>query len=186
MKEAGWQFKSGKLVDGKGAPFNFEILVGDPAEEKIALQFVRNLSSIGVTARVRTVDNAQFVGRLDDYDYDMVFYRWINTLSPGNEQVNYWGIQSARTPGARNYAGIDNPAIDALADSIGRSPDRETLVARCHALDRALMQGHYMIPLFYLGRDLVSYESDIHRPSVTPVYGMVLESWWREAGDKRP
>jgi microcin C transport system substrate-binding protein len=180
LKEAGWSFRDGALVNAKGEPFSFEILLGDPGDEKTALQFTRDLGSIGVRARVRTVDNAQFVGRLDAFDYDMVAYRWINSLSPGNEQVNYWGIKSAQTKGSRNYAGIENPAVDAIADSIGRSPDRETLVARSHALDRALMYGYYMIPLFYLGRDLVAYDADIERPAATPIYGMVLESWWRK------
>ena len=186
LKEAGWQYKDEKLVNAKGEPFEFEILLGDPSEEKIALEFARDLSGIGISARVHTVDSAQFVRRLDDYDYDMVSYRWTSTLSPGNEQVNFWGTKSAETKGARNYAGIENPAIDALADSIGRSADRQTLVARCHAIDRALMQGYYMIPLFYLGRDLVAYTTDIHRPTTTPIYGMVLESWWHQDADKTP
>lgn len=183
LKEAGWKFRDAKLVDAKGEPFKFEILLGDHADAKIALEFARDLKKTGIEATVRVVDNAQFVGRLDSYDYDMVGHRWINSLSPGNEQVNYWGIKSAENKGARNYAGITNPAVDALADSIGRSTDRKMLVARVHALDRALMAGHYMIPLFYLGYDMVSYARDIHRPSVTPIYGMVLESWWH-ATDK--
>ncbi|HYD19314.1 MAG TPA: extracellular solute-binding protein [Patescibacteria group bacterium] len=186
LKEAGWIYKDGQLADKAGKPFSFEILLGDYADEKIALEFTRELKKIGIDARVRTVDNAQFVGRLDDYDFDMVAWRWINTLSPGNEQVNYWGIKSGESKGARNYAGISNKAIDGLADSIGRSDTRETLVARARALDRALMAGRYMIPLFYLGRDLVAHTADIRRPSVTPIYGMVLESWWQEAGDKSP
>lgn len=186
LKQAGWQYKNERLVDAKGTPFSFEILVGDPADEKIALEFSRDVAQIGINARVRTVDNAQFIGRLDEYDYDMVSFKWINSLSPGNEQVNYWGIKSAETKGARNYAGIENPAVDAIADSIGRSEDRATLIARCRALDRALMQGYYMIPLFYLGRDLVAHTVDIHRPKVTPIYGMVLESWWRQDADKTP
>ena len=186
LKAAGWVYKYEKLVNAKGEAFEFEILLGDPSEEKIALEFAHGLSSIGIAARVHTVDSAQFVRRLDDYDYDMVSYRWISTLSPGNEQVNFWGKKSAETKGARNYAGISNAAVDALADSIGRSMDRETLIARCRALDRALMWGYYMIPLFYLGKDLVAYTADIHRPSVTPPYGMVLESWWYQAGDKAP
>ncbi len=186
LKEAGWSYKNAKLSNTKGEPFTLEILLGDYADEKIALEFSRDLKKIGIEARVRTVDNAQFVGRLDGYDFDIVGHRWINSLSPGNEQVNYWGIKSAENKGARNYAGITNTAIDALADSIGRSEDRDTLVARVHALDRALMYGYYMIPMFYLGRDLVAYAADIHRPSVTPIYGMVLESWWHQEGDKTP
>ncbi|TAL40133.1 MAG: ABC transporter substrate-binding protein [Alphaproteobacteria bacterium] len=186
LKEAGWVYRDEKLVNGKGEAFSFELLLGDPADEKIAMEFARDLAKAGIAARVRTVDNAQFVGRLDDYDYDMVAYRWINSLSPGNEQVNYWGRKSAETKGARNYAGVTNAAVDALADSIGRSADRATLIARCRALDRALMWGYYMIPLFYLGKDLVAHTTDIHRPSVTPTYGVVLESWWSQEGDKRP
>lgn len=186
LKEAGWVYKDAKLVNASGKQFSFEILLGDYADEKIALEFTRDLKKAGIDARVRTVDNAQFVGRLDDYDFDMVGHRWINSLSPGNEQVNYWGTKSAESQGARNYAGIMNKAVDALADSIGRSQTREILVARSRALDRALMHGYYMIPLFFLGKDLVAHSADIHRPSVTPIYGMVLESWWHEAADKSP
>jgi ABC-type oligopeptide transport system substrate-binding subunit len=186
LKEAGWKYKNETLVNAKGEPFAFEILLGDHSDEKSALEFTRDLQRIGINARVRTVDNAQFVQRLDAYEYDMVVHKWVSTLSPGNEQVNYWGQKSAQTRGARNYAGIENPAIDALADSIGRSETRELLVERCRALDRALMHGHYMIPLFYLGKDLVAHVTGLGRPSVTPVYGMVLETWWREPVDKSP
>jgi microcin C transport system substrate-binding protein len=186
LKEAGWNIRNGQLVNAKGEPFRFEILLEYPEEQKIALEYVRDLAKIGVTASIRLVDSAQFIRRLEQYDYDMVSYRWSSTLSPGNEQTNFWGTKSADIPGARNYAGIKNPAIDALADSIGRSTDRETLVARCHAIDRALMYGYYMIPLFYFGADMVAHTTDIHRPGTTPASGMVLESWWHQDGDKAP
>jgi ABC-type oligopeptide transport system substrate-binding subunit len=183
LKEAGWQYKNQRLVNSVGALFNFEILLDSPGDEKIALEFVRALKKIGIQASVRTVDSAQFTGRLESFDYDMVFFKWINSLSPGNEQVNYWGSKAAATPGSRNYAGISNPAIDVLADSIARSKDRDGLVARTRALDRALMYGYYMIPLFYTGRDMVAYDAHLIRPEVTPVYGMVLESWWKKESD---
>lgn len=179
LKEAGWAYQDGKLVNDKGDAFSFEILLGDPGDEKIALEFARALKAIGADVQVRTVDSAQFTGRLDDFDYDMVSFRWVNSLSPGNEQLNYWGSAAADTAGSRNYAGIRNKAVDALADSIARAGDRESLVAHARALDRALMQGYYMIPLFYLGKDLVAHASDIGRPAITPAYGVVLESWWR-------
>lgn len=183
LKEAGWQYKNQRLVNNKGELFSFEILLDSPGDEKIALEFVRALKKTGIQARVRTVDSAQFTGRLDSFDYDMVFYKWINSLSPGNEQVNYWGSKAAATPGSRNYAGISNPAIDVLADSIARSGDRDGLVARTRALDRALMYGYYMIPLFYAGRDMVAYDAALARPEITPLYGMVLESWWKKESD---
>lgn len=179
LKEAGWIYKDQMLINKKtGAPFNFEILLNDPSSEKIALEFSRSLKKIGIAARVRTVDSAQFTGRLDSYDYDMVMHRWINSLSPGNEQINYWGTAAAENKGARNYAGIRNAAIDGLAADIAHAVDRQTLVSRTRALDRALMWGYYMIPMHYLGRDLVAHTTDMQRPETTPVYGIVTDTWW--------
>jgi microcin C transport system substrate-binding protein len=181
LKQAGWIYKDGDLVNKQtDEPFSFEILLNDPADEKIALEFSRSLKKIGIAARVRTVDSAQFTGRLDAYDYDMVMHRWINSLSPGNEQLNYWGTAAAKNKGARNYAGIENPAVDALCSGIAQATDRPGLVARARALDRALMWGYYMIPMHYLGRDLVAYTTDIQRPKAVPVYGIVQESWWMQ------
>lgn len=184
LKEAGWIYKDQNLVNEKtGEAFGFEILLNDPADEKIALEFTRALKKIGIAARVRTVDSAQFTGRLDSYDYDMVMHRWINSLSPGNEQLNYWGTAASKNKGARNYAGIESPAVDALCSGIAQSMDRQTLVARTRALDRALMWGYYMIPMHYLGRDLIAYSTDIKRPEAVPIYGIVREAWWMQPLD---
>lgn len=179
LKEAGWIYRDEKLINGKGEAFSFEILLGDPNDEKLALEFSRNLKVLGIEARVRTVDNAQFTGRLQDFDYDMVSFKWINSLSPGNEQLNYWGSLAADNRGSRNYSGIKNSAIDALAGAIAAAPDRETLVVRAHALDRALMWGYYFVPMFYAGKDRVAYSAELERPLVTPIYGIVPESWWQ-------
>lgn len=181
LDEAGWELKKQKMTSrATGQPLSFEILLSDARDEKIALSFARDLDRIGISMRVRTVDSAQFTGRLEAFDYDMVVFRWINSLSPGNEQVNYWGSVAAANRGSRNYAGISNPAIDTLVDAIARTTTREGLVTACHALDRALMQGHYFIPLFYIGRDLVLHTPDIDKPENAPIYGAVLESWWKK------
>jgi len=184
LKQAGWTYQDQKLINAQGQAMSFEILLGSPADEKTALEFARTLRRLGIGVTVRTVDSAQFAGRLDAFDYDMVSYRWINSLSPGNEQMNYWGSAAADMKGSRNYAGVRNAAVDAIADSIARSDTREGLVMRARALDRCLMQGHYMIPLFYLGRDLLAAARDIQKPEKTPVYGVVLESWWQESHNK--
>lgn len=180
LKGAGYTYQNQKLVDKDGRQLQFEILLGTPSEEKIAIEFARTLRRAGIVASVRTVDSAQFQRRLDGFDYDIVSYRWINSLSPGNEQMNYWGSAAAEMNGSRNYAGVRSPAVDAIADSIARAETREGLVARARALDRVLMHGHYMIPLFYLGRDLVAVYKGIARPEKTPVYGVVLETFWKE------
>lgn len=181
LQEAGWTLNNQRMTNkATGQPLTFEILLSDPRDEKIALSYARDLDRIGITLRVRTVDTAQFTGRLEAFDYDMVVFRWINSLSPGNEQVNYWGSAAAANRGSRNYAGVSNPAIDTLADAIARTTTREGLVTACHALDRALMQGHYFVPLFYIGRDLVIHTPDIGKPAQAPIYGAVLESWWKK------
>jgi microcin C transport system substrate-binding protein len=110
----------------------------------------------------------------------MVSFKWLNSLSPGNEQINYWGSAAADAKGSRNYAGVKSVAVDTLAAAIAASPDREALVARAHALDRVLMWGHYFIPLFYSGKDRVAFDAALAHPAVTPVYGNVLETWWRK------
>ena len=112
------------------------------------------------------------------FDFDMTLNRWTSTLSPGNEQIYYWGSEAADWQGSRNYAGIRSPAVDALADSLAAAVDRDDLVTRARALDRALTWGHYVIPLYHLTADHVAYWSRLKRPAVTPVYGMVIDAWW--------
>ena len=108
----------------------------------------------------------------------MTLYYWLSTLSPGTEQILYWGCQAAKEPARWNYAGICDPAIDALAGDIAKAKDRESLVATVRAMDRILMAGDYMIPLYYAGRDNVAYWKPWKRPNNAPLYGMVLETWW--------
>lgn len=180
LQNAGWRLQNGELVkDGK--PFSFEVLLVSADDEKVALEFSRSLKRLGITARVRTVDSAQYQARLTDFDFDMTVNFWSSTLSPGNEQVYYWGSAAADQPGSRNYAGVKDPVVDALASSIAASSTRDELVARARALDRVLMSGHYVIPLTYLGRDLVAYRAQLARPDITPVYGILPEqTWWRK------
>lgn len=181
LGEAGWVVRDGRLVDAQsGRPFTFEILLNDPSSEKVALEFSRALRRLGIEASVRTVDGAQFQQRLEAFDYDMTLYRWISTLSPGNEQLFYWGSRAADQPGSRNYAGIKSAAVDAIAASIATASDRETLVARTRALDRTLLWGHYAIPLYYQGEDRVAYWTPLRRPETTPLYGLIIETWWAE------
>lgn len=180
LREAGMTIdaQSGLLRLPNGRPFVFEMLISDAAEEKIALQYARWLKRLGIVARVRTVDSAQFAGRLEAFEYDMVSYRWINSLSPGNEQVNYFGSDAAHRNGSRNYAGVDNSAIDALAKRIGASASRDALVTATHAYDRALTHGYYIVPFFYTGKDYVARARHIGIPQKSPTYGIVTESFW--------
>ncbi len=181
LKEAGWIIKDGKRVHKKTfEPFKFEILLDSPQDEKVALSFINSLERLGIRAHVRVLDSAAFRGRLNEYDFDMVLYHWTNSLSPGTEQMLYWSCESADQPARWNFPGICQPAIDALAQGIANAKDREDLVAHAHALDRILSWNYYTIPLYYAGEDYVSYRNFIRHPDKTPLYGMVIETWWAE------
>lgn len=179
LSQAGYTLKNGSLQKS-GQPLQFEILLGSRDEQKIALEFARSLKRLGILAGVRLADSAQFQARLTEFEYDMTLNFWSSTLSPGNEQLYYWSSSAADTPGSRNYAGVRDEVVDVLAGSLASAPDRATLVANARALDRVLMWGHYVIPLYYFGRDLVAYRSTLARPEVTSTYGILPEqTWWQ-------
>ncbi|MGE5271611.1 MAG: extracellular solute-binding protein [Thiohalocapsa sp.] len=179
LKEAGWSFKNEQLVNDKtGEPFKFEILLSDPQMERIVLPFAQNLKRLGITANVRLVDTAQYQRRMDTFDYDMAVVVYGQSLSPGNEQREYWGSQAADQQGSRNLLGIKNPVIDALIEQLVKSPDRASLIAHTHALDRVLQYGYYVIPNFHNTSFWVAYWDKFHRPQVSPKYGVGLDTWW--------
>ncbi|MFN8643218.1 MAG: extracellular solute-binding protein [Candidatus Binatia bacterium] len=180
LKAAGWTVdpKTKKLVNAQGQPFEFEILLIDPAYERITLPFAKNLERLGITARVRTVDTAQYKKRVDDFDYDMVIWAWQQTLSPGNEQRSYWSSAFADQPGSPNVIGLKDPAIDQLVEQVIAAPDRASLVARVHALDRALQWGFYVVPNWYIAYDRIAYWDKFGRPAVIAAQGVQLDAWW--------
>ena len=166
-----------------GKPLSFELLITSPEDEKIALNFKRNLQRLGITMNIRVMDDAAFRGRLNNYDFDMVSYFWQSSLSPGTEQILYWGCQAAKEPARWNFPGICDDEIEALAGAVANTRDREELVKTMRALDAKLMAGHYMIPLFYRGSDYIAHKATIKRPAETPIYGAVVETWWHETPD---
>jgi microcin C transport system substrate-binding protein len=179
LKEAGWSFKNEKLVSDKtGEPFQFEILLDDPQMERIVLPFTQNLERMGVTARVRTVDVAQYEKRMETFDFDMAVVVFGQSLSPGNEQREYWGSRAADEEGSRNLLGVKSPVVDELIEELIRSPDRASLIAHTRALDRVLQYGYYVIPNFHLSAFWVAYWDKYRRPTISPKYGIGLDAWW--------
>jgi microcin C transport system substrate-binding protein len=179
LGEAGWTVKDQKLVSARtGEAMTFEILLSDPTWERIALPYAKSLERLGVTARVRTVDSAQYQNRIDNFDFDMVVTVWGQSLSPGNEQRDFWGSAAAALPGSRNLAGIKDPALDRLIDQVITAPDRKALVTRTHALDRALLWGAYVIPHWHINLFRVVYWDKFGRPAVSPKYALGFNTWW--------
>ena len=178
LGEAGWQVEGSKLVNPQGQPFRFEILLNGPSFERHTLPFVKNLERLGIEATVRTVDPAQYQNRMNEFDFDMTVEAFGQSLSPGNEQRDYWGSEAADTPGSRNTIGIKNPAVDHLIDKIIQAPTREDLVTATRALDRVLLWGHYVIPHWHTRTFRVAYWDKFDRPDINPPYGLPVFSWW--------
>jgi microcin C transport system substrate-binding protein len=183
LKDAGWVVKGRRLVNARtGEPMTFEVLLADPAFERITLPFVKNLERLGVVARVRTVDTAQYQNRLDAFDFDVTVAVWGESLSPGNEQRDNWSAEAARIKGSRNLAGVSDPVVDRLVDLVVSAPDRPTLVARTRALDRVLLWGFYVIPHWHIQAWRVAYWDKFERPRVSPKYALGFpDGWWVDA-----
>ena len=178
LARAGWRLKGRRLVNARGEPFVFEMLIQTRIEEKLALHWQHTLRLIGVTLNVRKVDSAQFTRRLLAYDYDAVPYTWFNSLSPGNEQKFYWGSMGRARQGTRNYMGVADPAIDAVIDRIIAARDRKPFVTAVRALDRLLTSGFYVLPLYHTPGQWVGRWKRLHRPKALSLYGFLPSVTW--------
>ncbi len=179
LKEAGYEVRDQKLVDPSGKQVTVEFLVSNPPSERIVLFYKPSLERLGIDVTVRTVDDAQYQNRLRSFDYDIITDVWGQSLSPGNEQRDFWGSQTADVPGTRNSVGIQNPVLDKLIDKIIFAADRETLVAATKALDRVLLWHYYVVPQFTYGFSRYArWDRFSHAP--LPKYGRsgLPALWW--------
>jgi peptide/nickel transport system substrate-binding protein len=177
---AGYDLVGTEMCDATGRQFSFEIVVTTKDQERIALAFSDQLKRAGIDARVRVVDAVQYDRRRLTYDFDMIENRWDQSLSPGNEQAFYWGSAAADQDGTRNYMGVKSAAIDALIAALLKAETREEFVSAVRALDRVLLSGFYVVPLFHLPTQWVARWTYIKHPVTTSLFGYIPETWWRE------
>lgn len=183
LSQAGWVLKDEVLrKEGTGEPFTFEMLVASSQQERLALNYAQTLERIGIRARVRLVDNVQYWRRLSQFDFDMVQWVWPASASPGNEQRNRWSSAAAERAGSLNYAGAASPALDRMLDALLEAETRDDFVSAVRALDRVLLSGFYVVPLFYAGDQWLAYDSRLKKPDRTPLFGPYLDAWWRQPG----
>ena len=177
--DAGWIIKDGKRINKvTGIPLKFTILLVSPEFERIALPFARNLKKIGIEAKVRTVDSAQYERRLENFSFDMTVVSLGQSLSPGNEQRDFWHSNSAKINGSRNYAGVSNLTVDFLIEKIIAAKDRESLKNATKALDRVLLNEYYVIPHWHIQNFRISYWDKFGKPKINPKYDLGLDTWW--------
>lgn len=184
LEEAGWTVQDGVLKDASGAPFAFELLLVNGADDMIAAAniYIEALKRLGIEAKLTTVDSAQYKERTAAYDFDMTHYIRSLSLSPGNEQMLYWGAAGVTEPGTRNWMGMNSPAAEAMITTMVQSKDRTEFVAATQALDRILTTGRYVVPMWYSGISRLAHAKQLHFPDRLPLYGDWLgfqpEVWW--------
>ncbi len=178
LQQAGWRVQDRRLVNAQGARFEFEILLSSPTFERVALPYVQALERVGMAVRVRTVDPAQYQRRMDSFDYDMTLGGQGQSLSPGNEQRDFFTCAKSREEGSRNISGICDPAIDALVELVVNAPDRAELVARTRALDRVLLSHDFLVPHWHIQSFRIAYWDKFGRPPRHPRFDIGLDSWW--------
>ncbi|MFB3151256.1 MAG: extracellular solute-binding protein [Alphaproteobacteria bacterium] len=182
LKQAGWVVRNKKLVNANtGKQMRFEILLNSPAFERVVLPFVRNLKRLGIRARARLVDPAQYENRVRDFDFDMIVGSFGQSLSPGNEQRNTWSSRAADFKGSRNIIGIKDPVIDELIELVIAAPDRKGLIDRVRALDRVLLWNHFVIPQWHIAYDRRVFWNMFGIPKVIPMLGSSFDLWWIDA-----
>lgn len=180
LNEAGWEIRGGRMVDKEtGEQFRIEFLGASPTSEIITSGIIPNLRRIGIEASLRIVDTSQYIQRVQNFDFDAVTSRFAQSLSPGNEQRDYWSSEAADLPGSRNVAGIKDPVVDALVDKIIYADSREELVAATRALDRVLLWNYFMVPQYYQPTLRYAYWDKFGIPERQPEYqGLDVDSWW--------
>jgi peptide/nickel transport system substrate-binding protein len=180
LSGAGYTLTNGRMVDASGKPLAFEFLAANPSQERILGSFAGDLAKMGISARIRVVDSAQYQSRLKDYDFDMIQFTWPASLSPGNEQLFRWSSRVAKDPGSYNYAGVENPAADAMIEAMLAAASEQDFVSAVHALDRVLLSGTYVIPLYHPPAQwIASWKRLAHFPTI-PLFGFNLDTWWVE------
>jgi len=179
FREAGCTRAGGVLRLPSGKPFEIEFLDFQPSLQPHTQPFQANLKRLGIEARSRIVDPAQYQRRMDDYDYDIASRNAGGALIPGDFLKLAYGSAAAATPGSRNIAGIADPAVDALLDRISLAASRPELVVACRALDRVLRAGRYWVPMWYRAADWLAYWDMFGRPATKPRYGTGAPgTWW--------
>jgi len=176
--EAGYRIEGGRLLGPDGQQMSLEIMLNGPSAQPLAMAWQRTLERVGIAVSIRVVDSAQYLQRQRTYDFDIMPMTFTSSLSPGAEQIMRWGSEARDLDGTFNFAGVADPAIDAMIDALLNARTREDFVTAVRAYDRLLLAGAYVVPLYHQPEQWVARQRDIHHPGTTPVYGHQFPTWW--------
>ncbi|WP_255561730.1 extracellular solute-binding protein [Pseudohoeflea coraliihabitans] len=179
LVEAGYRISEGKMLDPSGQPLAFEIMTQNEGQEKMAIAYQRSLAPLGIEVEIRTVDDAQYQQRSQEFDYDVIIKSYPSSLSPGFEQLGRWGSAARDVPGSFNYAGVADPAVDAMIDALLNARELEDFQAAVRAYDRVLLSGYYVVPTYHLSEGYLAHWQRVTGPGgMTPLYGTYFPAWW--------
>ncbi len=178
MREAGYQIRDRRMVDRNGQWLQIEFLVTTTAQQRLVLAYGATLRRLGIDVLVRKMEDSQYWSRIGDFDFDMIQWHYSASLSPGNEQINRWASSHADIKRSLNYAGVKNPAVDAMIKAMLAARSREAFRDAVRAFDRALLSGHYVIPLFHVPEQWFAAWAHLRHPDTTPLFGADITSWW--------
>ena len=177
--DAGWKLEGNQMLDQNGKPVKFEYLISSPSFERIGIRLQKSFGLLGIKLKLYTPDSSQYTNRVRNRDYDMIYTGWGQSLSPGNEQLEYWGTESAEQNASRNYAGIKDPVVDDLIDKLIFAKDRKALEAATSALDRVLLWRQYVLPGWGLFKTRMARWDRFSHPEPLPEGGAgYLSVWW--------
>lgn len=191
LDEAGWVLENGVMVHKTSkTPLSFTFLYPSQDDKFMPLTnaFIKNLQKAGIQANVQMVDTPRYIELVRNHDFDIVTDVFGQSVSPGNEQRDYWGSQAASSPNTNNTAGIQNPAIDDLIEKLIQAPDRQSLINYTRALDRILLWENYVIPHYVSFVDRLVYWDKFDRPDhkaklyvgYNPLESLIF-TWWYDA-----
>jgi microcin C transport system substrate-binding protein len=182
LSAAGCVVKDGKRLTPEGKPFTIEFLLDEPTFTPHHQTYIKNLAILGIEATLRLVDPVQYRARVDDFDFDITVERFSFSSTPGDSLRTYLSSKAAATKGTQNLAGIADPVIDALIDTIIAAKTREELTIACRALDRVIRAGRYWVPHWYLASHRIAYWDVFGHPKGKPRYSRgIPETWWSDS-----
>jgi microcin C transport system substrate-binding protein len=185
LAEAGWTYRDGALRNAKGEVFSIEFLDESLAHGRYTTPFMQALGKLGIETTFKVGDFASVKRRYDAYDFDIASLSLEGYNTPGKELPDRYGSKAAATEGTYNYAGVSDPAVDALIELVQEAHARPEYVTRLRALDRVLRHGYYIVPHWFASNFRSAYRGGkFAYPAVAPRYYMVdswvITAWWQD------
>ena len=181
LEEAGWTDRDGDgtLENAEGAPLTIEIEynLGNPQRAQIAEVVQAQLREVGVDLDLAVVEYTTLEARItnpDRRDYDAFFLGWANDFKLGDGDL----FHSERIDGPFAFAGVRNPEMDVLMDTLQLIVDRDDARPLWRRYQELLIEEQPYAFLYFPDR-LVGINRRLHGVTMDVRGDLVnLKDWW--------